>query len=150
MSRENLTSVQIGEFCGISDRTIRDWQKKKIIPSSGDMSEIVKAILAYQQQIVRTKKSEPTELNEAKVRLTNLQSDKLELELEVRRGNLLESFEVVETWSKYIYACKSRLTGIPAKLAYELSGIEDPMAIKQVLERGVDEVLRELSDHRED
>ena len=43
-----LTSVQIGDFCGISDRTIGDWQKKEIIPKSSDMSEIVKAILNHQ------------------------------------------------------------------------------------------------------
>ena len=101
---EILTSVQIGEFCGISDRIIRDWQKKGIIPKSGDMSEIVKAIFEYQQSQIRNRKSEPTELNEAKVRLTNLQSDKLELELEVRRGNLLETQEAATVWSKYIYA----------------------------------------------
>lgn len=143
-----LTSVQIGEFCGISDRTIRDWQQKKIIPVSGDMSEIVRAIFLHQQSQSRSKASEPTELNEAKVRLTNLQSDKLELELEVRRGSLLESVEIAEVWSKYVYACKSRLTGMPVKLAYELSGLNDSTVIKQVLERAVDEVLRELSENK--
>lgn len=142
---KNLTSVQIGEFCGISDRTIRDWQKKEIIPKSSDMSEIVKAIVAHQMTQVRAKKSEPTDLDAAKVRLTNLQADKLEIELEVRRGTLVNSDEVAELWRKYIYASKNRLTGMPAKLAYELSGIDDPTGIKQVLERSVDEVLRELS-----
>ena len=143
---KNLTSVQIGDFCGISDRTIRDWQKKEIIPKSSDMSEIVKAILSHQMTQVKGKQSEPNDLEQAKVRLTNLQADKLEMELEVKRGTLVNSSEAAEAWRKYIYASKNRLTAIPAKLAYELSGIDDPMAVKQVLERSVDEVLRELSD----
>ena len=141
----NLTSVQVGRFCGISERTIRDWQKKKIIPKSSDMSEIVKAIVAHQKTQVKSKKSKPNDLEAAKIRLTNLQADKLELEIEERRGTVVNSDEVSELWAKYIYASKNRLTGMPAKLAHELSGIDDPKGVKQVLERAVDEVLRELS-----
>lgn len=139
-----LTSVQIGEFCGISDRTIRDWQQKGLIPKSDDMGEIVRAIIELRSQKEDRVKDDDA-LTEAKIRLTNLQGDKLALELEERRGNLVQHDQVAEVWSKYVYSSKNRLVGMPVKLAYELSGISDPTAIKQVLERAVDEVLRELS-----
>ena len=58
---------------------------------------------------------------------------------------MIDSAEAAEAWSKYVYAAKNRLMGMPTKLAYELSAIKEANAIKQVLERSVDEALRELS-----
>ncbi len=42
-----LTSRQIGDFAGVPERTIRDWQAKGIVPETEDMAVAVRAIVEH-------------------------------------------------------------------------------------------------------
>jgi len=53
--------------------------------------------------------------------------------------------EVVKVWSDYILACRAKLLSIPTKLAYELAGESDPLAIESILREVIDESLGELA-----
>jgi phage terminase Nu1 subunit (DNA packaging protein) len=142
-----LTSRAIGQHCGIPERTIRDWQAKGIVPKTADLGVAVQAVIAhYKQQIreIAESSGDDDALKAEKIRLTRAQADKVELELSVRQGELVEARQTVLVWSRYLLACRSRLLGLPSKFAYELSGMTDPVIVQQILEEGVDEVLQEL------
>lgn len=143
-----LTSREIGNHCGIPERTIRDWQAKAIVPKTDTLAPAVQAIIAYYKQQIRDIASGSGDddiLQAEKIRLTRAQADKVELELAVRQGELVEAHSTVLVWSKYILSCRSRLLGLPAKVAYELAGVTDPALIQQILQEVVDEATRELA-----
>lgn len=144
-----LTSRQIGEHCGVPERTIRDWQTKGIVPKVEQLSFAVQAVIAhYKQQIkeVAEASGDDDMLKAEKIRLTRAQADKCELELSLRQGELVEAHSTVLVWSKYVLSCRSRLLGMPAKVAYELSGVSDPTLIQQILQEVVDEAIAELGN----
>lgn len=144
---ELLTSRAIGQHCGIPERTIRDWQAKGIVPKCTDYAVAVQAVIAhYKKQISEIAESSGDEdaLIAEKIRLTRAQADKVELELSVRQRELVEARQIVLVWSKYILSCRSRLLGLPSKVAYELAGISNPVLIQQILQEVVDEAIAEL------
>jgi phage terminase Nu1 subunit (DNA packaging protein) len=142
----------VAKFTGLSDRTIRDWQAREIIPRGEDLGEIVRGIIAYYRSAEQTKKreSEPakTNLYLERTRLTKAQADTVELELAEKDGTLVDATEVVKVWSDYILAARAKLLGIPTKLAYELASIANPLEIEGILREVIDEALLELA--RED
>jgi phage terminase Nu1 subunit (DNA packaging protein) len=142
-----LTSRQIGDFAGVPERTIRDWQLKGIVPETEDMAVAVRAIVVHFKTQNHRKEAEEfkdDQLYNEKVRLTRLQADKLFLDIQVRESELVNSQEVELAWSNYIMSCRSRLLGMPARLAYELAGIDNPNTVQDTLQIAVDEALVEL------
>lgn len=143
-----LTSKQIGQHCGVPERTIRDWQAKSIVPKSDDLSASVQAIIAYYKtQLENTRSSgsdDGDELHFEKVRLTRAQAAKVEMEIAIKEGAFVSAFQVELVWSKYISACRARLLSLPTRVALELSQISNPTLIQQLLREAVDESLFEL------
>lgn len=143
----NLTSRQIGDFAGVPERTIRDWQLKGIVPETEDMAVAVRAIVLHFKASKDRRETEDhseDQLYNEKVRLTQLQADKLFLDIQVREKELVNAVEVELAWSNYIMSCRSRLLGMPARLAYELAGLDNPNTVQQNLQMAVDEALIEL------
>lgn len=148
-----MNSKELSLLTGISDRTIRDWQSKGIVPKSDTdnlpLADYIKAIVNHlkaQAEEAKAKEAEEGELYAEKVRLTRAQADKVELEIAEREGELVNARETVLAWSKFILACRSRLLGMPAKLAYELAGVTVPTLAEEILKEAVDEALEELGD----
>ena len=52
--------------------------------------------------------------------------------------------QVKQVWDNHNANCKAKLLSIPAKLALELSGIEEPELIQVRLTEVIDEALMEL------
>ncbi|MEM7756580.1 MAG: hypothetical protein AAF298_00410 [Cyanobacteria bacterium P01_A01_bin.40] len=68
------------------------------------------------------------------------------LELEKLRGVLIDAEKVEETWSNLITTCGTKFAQLPAKLALQLSGMEIPEEIQQLLTDVIYECLSELGD----
>lgn len=137
------TSFEIAKQTGIPDRTIRYWQAQGIVPKSGEMLEILTAIIHYQKENSSNKEKKGA-LYEEEVRLTRARADKVELEVAEKKGTLIKVSEVVKVWGNYILACRAKLLSVPTKLAYELAGESDPLAIESMLREVIDESLGEL------
>ncbi|MDJ0594901.1 MAG: hypothetical protein QNJ72_33810 [Pleurocapsa sp. MO_226.B13] len=75
---------------------------------------------------------------EALARIKNMEADKL-------AGKLVDAEEVLNTWKNAIAKTKAKFLAIPAKLAWELSGMDEPEAIQERLSEVIDEGLIELS-----
>src|SRR5574337_13017 len=78
-----------------------------------------------------------------KARLDAARAALAELELERRRGTLLEAEDVVATWSAHCSSARSRLRAIPKRAAVQIAGITPAMAV--ALGAMIDEVLHELA-----
>lgn len=143
-----LTSRQIGQHCGIPERTIRDWQAKSIVPKTEDLAIAVQAIIAYyktsEEQTMARADDDCDALTFEKVRLTRAQAAKVEMEIALKESQLVPATQVELVWSKYISACRARLLCLPARVALELSQITHPTLIQQTLQSAVDESLFEL------
>ena len=93
----------------------------------------------------------------AKERKIKAEADKEEaiarikqLELEKLEGKLVDAEEVLNAWKNAIANAKAKFINIPAKLAWELSGLDRPEAIQQRLTESIDEALIELGSFGSD
>lgn len=149
-----VNSRQISDHVGIPDRTIRDWQTKGVLPKPcPDLVAAVQAILNHYKNELQTVRAEVSakegeELYQERVRLTRAQADERELAVAEQEGRLVDAQQVVHAWSNYILACRSRLLGMPTKLAYELAGISEPAIAEQILSEAIDEALYELGGEK--
>lgn len=148
---ESLTSRAIGQHCGIPERTIRDWQAKGIVPKTQEMAIAVQAIIAhYKQQIKEIAESSGDDdmLKAEKIRLTRAQADKVELELSVRQGELVEVASAEREWSNLVAAFRARMLTLPPKAAAQVVGVEQITEIEALLRDFVYEALLELSEYK--
>jgi phage terminase Nu1 subunit (DNA packaging protein) len=147
-----LSAETISKYTGIPEKTIYNWKKNGIVPESDDLTIIIRAIIAHLKgeiEGLRDKNKGKDSLYEEKTRLTKAQADKVELENAVTEGELMLAAEVGKTWGNVITACKSRLLAIPIKLAHEVSVLDDPIQIQEIIESEIYEALIELSNNIE-
>jgi len=78
-------------------------------------------------------------------RLHSAQAEKAELDLAVRRGELLEAEEVVKTWSDHIARARLRLRSIPHRVAAQIAVKTSAPEIARLLLDEIDEALTELA-----
>lgn len=140
-----LSSRDIANHTGLSDRTIREWHARGILPKTDDLTTAVRGIVAYLKD-EKEKKPDKNSLYLEEVRLTKARADKVELEIAEKEATLISATEVVKLWSDYILACRAKLLSIPTKLAYELAGEQNPIAIEGILREVIDESLGELAE----
>ncbi|MCG9891105.1 MAG: hypothetical protein MH252_08520 [Thermosynechococcaceae cyanobacterium MS004] len=141
-------SPEISKFTGVPERTIREWQKQGVIQESQDISEIVRAIIKFLRDKPTPKKQVAfeDELYAEKIRLTQAQADKLELEIAEKAGELVAVDQVLQVWGQAIGVCRSRLLSIPPRLAVDLSSVTDPRQCQKLLYEAICEATDELAD----
>jgi len=65
------------------------------------------------------------DLTQESARLKKAQADKTELEVEIFKGNLLESEDVAEVWADRVLSARSLLLTIPPRLAMQMKAMAD-------------------------
>jgi len=73
-------------------------------------------------------------------------ADKHELELEIRRGQLVSVDEIKPLWFDAVRTARSRLLGVPERVAAELAAIDEPQAVRVILEESIRDALESLAD----
>ena len=150
-----LSAVQVAEFVGVSYRTIENWSAQGFLSKDdqgkyGLISALTHRISLLDKELMEIKDNPNAELKTQKLaaevdkekaiaRLKNLEADEKE-------GKLVDAEQVKQTWDSHNANCKAKLLSIPAKLALELSGIEEPELIQNRLTEVIDEALVELSE----
>lgn len=82
-------------------------------------------------------------------RLKRLQADKIQIDIERTAEKLIPVDEARQAWSTVATRVKTRLLGLPTKLAPLLAGITDQHEVQAVLSNGVHEALEALADGNE-
>ena len=79
-----------------------------------------------------------------RAKLTKLQAEKVTLELEQQRGNLIPMELVIEGWQGQIANCRAKLLALPPKVAAQAVGA-DYVEIEQLFKSVIYEALDELA-----
>jgi Ni,Fe-hydrogenase I large subunit len=158
-----LSAREVGEYIDKPVRTIENWAAAGNVRQNeqgkyGLISAFRYQLESLEVKLARTKllleeaqdkASEETkdikerklkaeaDKEEALARIKNMEADKLE-------GKLVDAEEVLTAWKNAIANAKAKLINIPAKLAWELSGIDKPEDIQARLAQVIDEALIEL------
>jgi phage terminase Nu1 subunit (DNA packaging protein) len=80
-----------------------------------------------------------------RAKLTRLQAEKVTLELEQQRGNLLPLEMVIEGWQGQISNARARLLALPPKAAAQVAGMDSYVEVEHVIREIIYEALDELA-----
>jgi len=87
------------------------------------------------------------DFHEEKARLTKMQADKAEMEVEELAGQLVRVDDVLDQWQNILADVKGKLLAIPSKLATLVADISNPAEAQELIDDYVREALQELSDY---
>jgi phage terminase Nu1 subunit (DNA packaging protein) len=85
-------------------------------------------------------------LNEERTRLTKLQADKAELELQEKEADLISTDIVKSIWTDYVSNVRSKLLALPSKLGHLTQAAETYAEAETLIKEAVYECLEELSE----
>ena len=80
-----------------------------------------------------------------RAKLTRLQAEKVTLELEQQRGNLLPMELVIAAWQGHIANARAKMLALPPKAAAQAVGMESYLEVEQAITELIHEALDELS-----
>ena len=150
MTREVSLAVVCEEAFLITVRRYNQMAKEGLVPAAknGQIDWLLssRAVISFYQ---KKAKSQGGSYDDVRVRETTLKADLLEIELAEKNGDLLPFSQVKADWLRYCGSVKSRLLNLPSKYAPVCFGKTIP-EIKEIIEGGVHQALRELSQLRYD
>jgi len=129
-----LTQQEAAWLIGISPRALRDMDA----PRAEDGSYCPRALVEWRYR--------DKGFTSQRERLAARQAERAELDLAVRRGELLDANEVGEAWATHIREARDRLRGIPSKLASQLAASRDPNEVARLLLTEIDFALEDLAN----
>jgi len=132
----HLTQQDAAWLIGITPRALRDMDA----PRAEDGTYNARTLIEWRYRKDFTSQRE---------RLHCAQAEKAELDLAVRRGELLEVGEVVRTWSDHIARARLRLRSIPHRVAAQIPVKKSAPEIARLLLDEIDEALSELGSDPE-
>lgn len=86
-----------------------------------------------------------SDLDEAKLLLTNLRSEQLDLEIRYKRGELLPSQDVERRWVDMGQTLKAQLLAIPTSLAPAIALETDASSCESMIRQAIVEALNAVS-----
>lgn len=108
--------------------------------------ELLKAcrdLLLHQQSLIEGRGS--ASMSDEKKRLTRINADRKQLQLERERGQLIETESAMRLWGAVCSNMRSKLLSIPTKLSPLVFSLGSIPEIKDRLEKAIHEVLNELA-----
>ena len=145
------TVKELAEHLDLSTVRINDLFNENVLQKSGkrsgiDINENRVRYIRHLRSLARGKKLESGDLQEERTRLTKVQADKAELELEELETVLIAAEDVESVWSDYISNIRSKLLSLPSKLGHLVQATESYAEAEQILKEAMYEVLEELSE----
>lgn len=134
-------------LCSCSLTRISTLAKELQVPKSDgkhyDLARFIQSVIAFQRARMRS----PAEKSngKGKDRKTELESEKLQMQLDERRGELIPLEMVEREWGSMVTAAKQKLAAIPSKAAPDLAHETEALIIQDYLEKKINEALFELA-----
>ncbi|WP_305142490.1 hypothetical protein [Geobacillus thermoleovorans] len=145
-----VSTSEIAEIFGLSDRRIRQLEKEealvKISRGKYDLkASVQRYIMFIKEQAEKTE--EELDLTKEKTLLTRANRQKVELELQIMRGELHRSEDVRRVMNDMLSAFRARVLAIPSKTAPRLLAQTDLAVVQDIIKKEVYEALQELSEY---
>lgn len=165
MNEIYLSAKDVASYIDSTVRTIENWAAASKIKQNTQGKYGLISAFKHRNRMIGL------ELEKTKVRLTEAESSRDEeyksvknrkaiaeadkeealaeikqLELAQLEGKLIDAESVETEWVDLISTCAAKFSGLPAKLALQLSGMNVPQEIQQLLTDVIYECLSELGD----
>lgn len=138
------TWIELAAALGVSRRTLQNWRNKGNCPKQKkDGTHDVEAWLNFMD----AEKSDPgiKKLNEARLRILNIEAEDKKHKLDVRKGKYVALTEIRETWTAHIQKAKALMC---SKFENELPPIYtlNPVDNMKLNKEAIEEICSILSD----
>lgn len=141
------------KFTGYSRKTV-DEKLAELFGASGQRPEVedfTKSVIGSLGKVASGRSSPELsegelDPNQQRARKDAAHADKLEMENDVRRGELLEASQVREAWVQLCSNIRASSLSLPSRVAKELSAMDDPRDVQIRLDEEVRSTLKTLSE----
>ncbi len=148
--KEDLSWVSLNQLCVLTGKTSRTVKKllSEIKPreESGTLlyksSEVLPIIYG-----IGKPGDEKLDSWQEKARYDSLRADKVQIEIDIMKENLIPADRVERAWQKLLATLRARLLTLPSRLAPRLVGINEASELERHIRTDVYEALEELSKH---
>jgi phage terminase Nu1 subunit (DNA packaging protein) len=137
-----LNRSDTAQKLNVSLTTLDDWRRKGC-PHAKNGKQVSFNMDALKVWLDNRSKGD-LDYTQERAKLTRLQAEKVTLELEQQRGNLLPLEMVIEGWQGQIANARARLLALPPKVAAQAVGA-DYVEIEQLFKSVIYEALDELA-----
>ena len=144
---------ELAEHLDLSTKRISELIRDGILPSKMGRSPINIDVcrIAYISYLRKlggyNKKSGGGDIAEEKTRLTKAQADKAELEVSELEGQLIPAQLVQDTWTDMVANVRSKLLGLPSRIAHQVIAMETYPEAEQLIKENVHDALSELAEN---
>lgn len=144
-----VTSAQISKILGFTTARIRQLENDgALVKISHGKFDLAASIQRYVEYIREQEISdEELDLNRERTLLTRANREKVELELQIMRGELHRSDDVKRVMNDMLSAFRARCISIPSKAAPRLISQTEIPVIQDIIKKEVYEALAELSEY---
>jgi len=149
--KQTVTGSELATLLGLSDRRVQQLVKENVIRKAKRNTFIVidavQDYVNYQAGKNLGNYSKGENYQEEKARLTKLQADKAELEVESMSANLVPADDVSRHWYQIITDCKNRLLTVPSKAAPIVAAETEAGMVQDIIDDLMREALEELTEY---
>lgn len=140
---ETVSQKELARYFRVAPRTIRRWQNYEGLPRRADGTYMVADVLEWYVDRQTAREGIP-DLETARARKTAAQARIAELEAAEREGRLMPIEMHGDRLAEVCGRIRERLLALPDRWALQLTDLEDPGEIRDVLVDAVGEALAEL------
>jgi len=146
------TQSQIAEHLDMTPQRVRDLIKQGVLNrknarDSMDVDECRKNYIRYLRTRTQGLQNASGDLNEERTRLTKLQADKAQLEVQEMEESLVSVEKITEEWVGYVSNVRSKLLALPSKVSHRVQAAENYAEAEKILKESVYDALHELSNN---
>tara|TARA_Y100001938_G_C8054104_1_gene413489 strand:- start:1054 stop:1518 length:465 start_codon:yes stop_codon:yes gene_type:complete len=145
-----MTIKDLADHLDLSRARVHELINQNVLQRSGkqkgiDINENRVRYIRYLRQLGKGRSSDSGDLNEERTRLTKLQADKAELELQEKEEELVSVDIVKHIWTEYIANVRSKLLAIPTKCGHLVQSAKTYGEAENIIKKEIYETLEELS-----
>jgi phage terminase Nu1 subunit (DNA packaging protein) len=152
-----ISASELAEWLCIELQVVSRLAQAGVLPKASrgkyPQKEAVQAYIRYTRSQNRRKtadldlNSQNLKLEKEKedLRLVRLKADEQELKVLKGKGQLVDKDQVLNVYGQLAGNCKSRMLGLPTKLAAQLRNSASDVEAKQILDRHIKKALEEIA-----
>lgn len=142
---DSINSSSLADLLGLTPRWIQKLSADGVLSKDGDRYDLSTAVQEYCEYLRGGAKSNQDELDIETLRLTRAKADKAEIAVELLVGTTASMDAVEQVWGDMVTVFRSKMLGLPGKMAPLLTGKKDPAEVQSLLMEEIVNGLTELA-----
>lgn len=145
------TLKDLADHLDMTRQRVHDLINQNILQKSGkregiNIDENRVRYIRYLRSLGKGRSANSGDYNEERTRLTKLQADKAELELQEKELELISTDLIKTIWTEYIANIRSKLLALPSKLGHLTQAADSYAEAEGIIKEAIYECLEELSE----